>query len=68
MKYIYWHNRKRKVNTELKYQQLRTGGGESEKKEEDPLMDLIDAAAPGVDVEMDCEWDSTAHFKCKFRS
>lgn len=55
--------RKRKENTKNRYEMMLTGGGLPDKKEDDPILLIVDDAAPFVDVEMTSLWDSTAVFE-----
>lgn len=60
---IFIFHRKRKEATRIKYERLATGGGLPDKKEEDPVLAMVDDAAPYVDVEIGNTWDSTSVFK-----
>jgi hypothetical protein len=60
------YNRKRAENTKHIFSMLKTGGGPPDAESTDPLMKLVDAAAPNVDLFLDCDWDSTAAFGRSF--
>ncbi|KAJ8939875.1 hypothetical protein NQ318_023215 [Aromia moschata] len=66
-KFIYCHNscQKRKETTELRHSMLLTGGGPMIKVVSDPVMDLIEDAAPAMDITIDNPWDSMASFEVK---
>ncbi|KAJ8929982.1 hypothetical protein NQ314_017270 [Rhamnusium bicolor] len=53
-----WNNLKQ--STEEKYTRLVTGGGPPLEIKTDPVMEVVDAAAPNADVTITCPWDSTA--------
>jgi len=55
--------RKKKLNTTLKVQRLMTGGGCPSTILNDPVMNVMDAATPNLDVEVFCPFDSTAVFE-----
>lgn len=57
--------RKRKANTEVKYQRLATGGGPEPVEEPDPVMEAVSIAAPHADFTLPCPWDSTGVYEAK---
>ncbi|XP_063920596.1 myb/SANT-like DNA-binding domain-containing protein 3 isoform X2 [Zophobas morio] len=54
---------KRKIITEEKYDILKTGGGTRSAKEHDTIMDLVEEAAPHLDIQLGCQYDSTARYE-----
>ncbi|KAF5286452.1 hypothetical protein FQA39_LY16302 [Lamprigera yunnana] len=61
-----WNNlkqRKRKKTTALRYEILATGGAPSKKPTLDPVLQVVEDAAPSLDVSITCPWDSTALFE-----
>ena len=58
-----FHYRKIKKTTKAKHERLTTGGGLPDKKEEDPVLSMVDDAAPYADVEISKTWDSTYAFQ-----
>ncbi|KAF5306548.1 hypothetical protein FQA39_LY08870 [Lamprigera yunnana] len=42
---------------------LATGGGLSKKPTLDPVLQVVEDAAPSLDVSITCLWDSTALFE-----
>lgn len=61
--YIKHNFRKKKLNTTVKVQCLMTGGGCPPPIPNDPVMDYMDTAAPNLDLEVHCSFDSTAGFE-----
>ncbi|KAK9702235.1 Myb/SANT-like DNA-binding domain [Popillia japonica] len=56
--------RKRKETTALRHSMLATGGGPLEKKPQlDPVLEMVEDAAPYMDQSLICNWDSTALFE-----
>ncbi|KAJ3661777.1 hypothetical protein Zmor_006162 [Zophobas morio] len=54
---------KRKIITEEKYDILKTGGGTRSAKEHDTIMDLVEEAAPHLNIQLGCQYDSTARYE-----
>lgn len=55
--------RKRKETTALRHSMLATGGGPPKKPALDPVLQIVEEAAPNLDVTVSCSWDSTATFE-----
>lgn len=58
--------RKRKQITQQRYNQLLTGGGPPVKDDSDPVLTLVDVAAPYVSISLDNECDSEAVYESKY--
>ncbi|KAF5283131.1 hypothetical protein FQR65_LT14060 [Abscondita terminalis] len=61
-----WNNlkqRKRKETTALKYDMLATGGGPPKKPVIDPVLQVVEEAAPSLDVTIISPYDSIAVFE-----
>ncbi|KAK9679614.1 Myb/SANT-like DNA-binding domain [Popillia japonica] len=56
--------RKLWCNKALRHRMLATGGGPPEKKPQlDPVLEMVEDAAPYMDQSLICNWDSTALFE-----
>lgn len=60
---IQFSHRKRKETTALRHDMLATGGGPAKVMKSDPVLKFVSEAAGGLDVTVDCPWDSTHLFE-----